>query len=124
MGAKTEPAREPPDQPLPPGCVLEDRFVIRKLLGMGGMGEVYEAEDLRLNGTRIALKTIRADRRDFCVRRRNLPKPHGSIDCASQQAAAPLQDVFARRISCQRCFFPAGKLAEMFFSSAGSLRRS
>ena len=46
---------------LPVGTVLEERFVIKRVLGRGGMGEVYEAEDLRLNGTRIALKTIRSD---------------------------------------------------------------
>ncbi len=41
--------------------MLENRFVIRSLLGIGGMGEVYEAEDLRLHRVRIALKTIRSD---------------------------------------------------------------
>ncbi len=65
MGAEPEPARDPNVDPagqqLTPGCVLENRFVIGKLLGRGGMGEVYEAEDLRLNRARIALKTIRPD---------------------------------------------------------------
>ncbi len=61
MGANAQPAREGPDQLLPSGCVLENRFIICKLLGIGGMGEVYEAEDLRLNRAPIALKTIRSD---------------------------------------------------------------
>jgi tetratricopeptide (TPR) repeat protein len=39
------------------GQVLLDRFRILRLIGEGGMGEVYEAEDLKLG--RIALKTIR-----------------------------------------------------------------
>jgi serine/threonine-protein kinase len=45
---------------LKPGEVLCDRFCIVRLLGMGGMGEVYEAED-RMLGESIALKTIRPD---------------------------------------------------------------
>lgn len=42
-----------------PGQVLLDRFRIVRLLGKGGMGEVFEAHD-RQTG-KIALKTIRAD---------------------------------------------------------------
>lgn len=44
--------------PLCPGRVVLGRFRIVRLLGRGGMGEVYEAEDLELG--RIALKTIAA----------------------------------------------------------------
>ncbi len=43
------------------GCVLLNRFVIQKFLGGGGMGNVYEAEDLHLHHARIALKTIRSE---------------------------------------------------------------
>ncbi len=39
--------------------MLLDRFRIVRFIGRGGMGEVYEAEDLHLG--RIALKTIRTD---------------------------------------------------------------
>jgi TolB-like protein/tetratricopeptide (TPR) repeat protein/tRNA A-37 threonylcarbamoyl transferase component Bud32 len=42
------------------GHVVAGRFRIVRLLARGGMGEVYEAEDLDLNG-RVALKAIRAE---------------------------------------------------------------
>ena len=41
-----------------PGTLLLGRFRVVRLLGVGGMGEVYEAEDLELR-EQIAVKTIR-----------------------------------------------------------------
>ena len=41
------------------GDVLLGRFRVVRLLGSGGMGDVYEAIDLLMDGSRIALKTIR-----------------------------------------------------------------
>jgi len=41
-----------------PGELILDRFRIVRFVGRGGMGEVYEAEDVDLG--RVALKTIRA----------------------------------------------------------------
>ncbi|MBZ5606385.1 MAG: protein kinase [Acidobacteriia bacterium] len=53
-----------------PGQILLDRFVIEKLVGKGGMGEVYLAYDKRLS-ERVALKTIRGDlSSDTSLRRR------------------------------------------------------
>ena len=42
------------------GVILAERFRIVRMLGAGGMGEVYEAEDMVLSRERIALKTLRA----------------------------------------------------------------
>jgi eukaryotic-like serine/threonine-protein kinase len=48
------------DTLFPIESVLLSRFRILRLAGRGGMGEVYEAEDLELHG-RIALKTVRSE---------------------------------------------------------------
>jgi serine/threonine protein kinase/tetratricopeptide (TPR) repeat protein len=51
------------DQSLPAiaaGTVVSERFEILRLIGQGGMGQVYEALDLELNA-RVALKAIRPD---------------------------------------------------------------
>ncbi len=46
-----------PGSNLSPGYVLNDRFKIIRHIASGGMGSVYEAEDLKLR-ERLALKTI------------------------------------------------------------------
>ena len=45
-----------------PGELLLERFRIVRFIGRGGMGEVYEADDLQLGS--VALKTIRTDLAD------------------------------------------------------------
>ncbi|MBB6146439.1 serine/threonine protein kinase [Silvibacterium bohemicum] len=40
------------------GEVLVGRFAVIRMIGRGGMGEVYEVEDRHLQGVRVALKTL------------------------------------------------------------------
>jgi tetratricopeptide (TPR) repeat protein/tRNA A-37 threonylcarbamoyl transferase component Bud32/TolB-like protein len=54
-------ARPASEARLLPGEVLAERFRIVQLLGAGGMGEVYEVEDLFMAGERAALKTLRLE---------------------------------------------------------------
>jgi len=48
--------------PLKTGEVLRGRYKIRERIGAGGMGNIYLAEDLRLEGRRCALKEVEHDR--------------------------------------------------------------
>jgi serine/threonine protein kinase len=46
---------------LPPGFILAGRYKIDRLIGQGGMGIVYAAEDTKLDGESRAVKTIRPE---------------------------------------------------------------
>lgn len=48
--------------PLKAEEVLRNRYKIRRVIGQGGMGSIYLAEDLRLEGRLCALKEVEHDR--------------------------------------------------------------
>jgi eukaryotic-like serine/threonine-protein kinase len=48
--------------PLKPGEVLRGRYKICKIIGHGGMGSIYLADDVRLEGRQCALKEVEHDR--------------------------------------------------------------
>ena len=72
---------------LNPPCQLGPYEILR-FIGRGGMGEVYEARQIRLNRP-VAIKVIRASRqedpvffeRDENSRRATAPKPRDSLRC-------------------------------------------
>jgi eukaryotic-like serine/threonine-protein kinase len=45
-------------KPLQAGDVLKERYEIRRIIGQGGMGSVYLADDLRLKGRQTAVKEV------------------------------------------------------------------
>jgi serine/threonine-protein kinase len=48
--------------PLKSGEVLRNRYQIRRIIGQGGMGSIYLADDQRLEGRQCALKEVEHDR--------------------------------------------------------------
>ena len=47
--------------PLQPGDILKERYRIRRFISRGGMGSIYQADDLRLDGRLCAIKEIILD---------------------------------------------------------------
>lgn len=47
--------------PLSAGAILRDRYRINRIIGQGGAGSIYLADDLRLEGRQCALKEVQLD---------------------------------------------------------------
>jgi eukaryotic-like serine/threonine-protein kinase len=47
--------------PLPAGTILRQRYKITNIVGQGGMGSIYQAEDLRLPGRLCAMKEVQPE---------------------------------------------------------------
>lgn len=47
--------------PLKPGDILRERYQIKRIIGQGGMGSIYLANDIRLEGRLCALKEVEHD---------------------------------------------------------------
>ncbi|HEY6357120.1 MAG TPA: serine/threonine-protein kinase, partial [Vicinamibacterales bacterium] len=73
-----------------PGAVLDGRYRIMSLLGRGGMGEVYRADDLRLGQT-VALKFLPADLSQSATR---LAQFHNEVRIARQVSHANVCRVY------------------------------
>ncbi len=48
-------------EPIEPGQTLRERYVVREIIGRGGMGSIYLAEDNRLPGRLCAVKEVTQD---------------------------------------------------------------
>ncbi len=81
--AVTEPS--PTTQPLDSGVwdhgtILGDRYQLLGLLGQGGMGEVFAAQDLRNPGTTVAIKrVVTADARSLVYLKREYRRMEGLV---------------------------------------------
>ena len=47
--------------PLKPGDILKERYTIKRFISRGGMGSIYQADDLRLEGRLCAVKEVHLD---------------------------------------------------------------
>ena len=47
--------------PLKAGEVLRERYLVKRIIGQGGMGSIYLADDVRLKGRTCALKEVEHD---------------------------------------------------------------
>jgi serine/threonine protein kinase len=143
MPDQTNPTTPPPAgqsrSSLPPGAELAGRFVLRRLVGRGSMGKVYEAERLA-DGAVVALKLTTLGTGDARARRRfereaeaarKIESPHiarslgageddatGSAWIAFELARGPTLDVYVR----EHPDLPLGDAARLLAGLGDALR--
>ena len=61
------------------GTILKERYQVADVVGQGGMGNVYQAEDMRLPGRQCAIKEVR-------------PEPNASPETHRQEQAQFLRE--------------------------------
>ncbi len=76
---------------LTPGEIIAKRYTILRLEGIGGMGEVYRAEDRTLNRT-VALKVLRSERLGDANRRRSLVEEARAASALNHPHIATIYD--------------------------------
>jgi tetratricopeptide (TPR) repeat protein len=109
LGAEPKPEREPS---LRPGTLIGDRFLVRRFLGAGGMGEVYEAEDLQLHSASIALKTIRPEFAMDEAARFRLKNEVCLARSITHPNVCPVYDIFCTRTVQTELWFYTMKLLQ------------
>jgi serine/threonine protein kinase len=88
---------------LPKGAILQDRYEILKVLGLGGMGAVYQARDLRFTGVArlCALKEMTSTTPDPHVRRlaiQNFEREANILASLNHPAIPKIYDYFTEGI--------------------------
>lgn len=77
---------------LPPGSIIEGRFTILEVLGMGGMGEVYRARDERLQRI-VAIKILSSQLSADADFKNRLEREARSVSSLSHPAICSLHDL-------------------------------
>jgi outer membrane protein assembly factor BamB len=88
---------------LPKGAILQDRYEILKVLGLGGMGAVYQARDLRFTGVArlCALKEMTSTTPDPHMRRlaiQNFEREANILASLNHPAIPKIYDYFTEGI--------------------------
>jgi serine/threonine protein kinase len=89
-----------PEGTLPPGTILQERYEISAVLGLGGMGAVYEARDLRFSAVTkiIAVKEMNNSAADPRLRRmgiQNFEREANILASLSHPAIPKIFDYFS-----------------------------
>ena len=103
---RAEPPRTHTREPLAPGAVLCDRFILERIVGSGGTAVVYQARDMSAgadaaDAVRVALKAPRPDRGD---RARASQRLHHEFAQASKLAHPSIVRVFELHTYDESCF--------------------